>query len=31
LPLSLINILLVIFMVEIFPYFDKIINLPEVF
>ncbi|MBJ23160.1 MAG: NADH-quinone oxidoreductase subunit H [Euryarchaeota archaeon] len=31
LPLSLINILLVIFMVEIFPYFDAIINLPEVF
>jgi len=31
LPLSLINILLVIFMVEIFPYFDEIINLPEVF
>jgi len=31
LPLSLINILLVIFMVEIFPYFDEIVNLPEVF
>ena len=31
LPLSLINILIVIFMVEIFPYFDEIVNLPEVF
>jgi len=31
LPLSLINILIVIFMVEIYPYFDDIVNLPEVF
>ncbi len=31
LPLSLINILLVIFMVEIYPYFAEIISLPEVF
>ena len=31
LPLSLINILLVIFMVEIYPYFAEIITLPEVF
>lgn len=31
LPLSLINILIVIFMVEIYPYFDEIVNLPEVF
>ena len=31
LPLSLINILIVIFMVEIYPYFDSIVNLPEVF
>jgi len=31
LPLSLINILIVIFMVEIYPYFTEIITLPEVF
>ena len=31
LPLSLINILIVIFMVEIYPYFTAIVNLPEVF
>lgn len=31
LPLSLINILIVIFMVEIYPYFVDIISLPEVF
>ncbi|MEC7712825.1 MAG: complex I subunit 1 family protein [Candidatus Thermoplasmatota archaeon] len=31
LPLSLINILIVIFMVEIYPYFTDIITLPEVF
>ena len=31
LPLSLINILIVIFMVEIYPYFDDIVNLPEAF
>ena len=31
LPLSLINILIVIFMVEIYPYFIEIVNLPEVF
>ena len=31
LPLSLINILIVIFMVEIYPYFSDIVNLPEVF
>ena len=31
LPLSLINILIVIFMVEIYPYFSEIISLPEVF
>ena len=31
LPLSLINILIVIFMVEIYPYFTEIVNLPEVF
>ena len=31
LPLSLINILIVIFMVETYPYFDEIVNLPEVF
>ena len=31
LPLSLINILIVIFMVEIYPYFDSIVNLPEAF
>ena len=31
LPLSLINILIVIFMVEIYPYFDDIVSLPEVF
>ena len=31
LPLSLINILIVIFMVEIYPYFDEIVSLPEVF
>ena len=31
LPLSLINILIVIFMVELYPYFTEIITLPEVF
>ena len=31
LPLSLINILIVIFMVEIYPYFTEIVNLPVVF
>ena len=31
LPLSLINILIVIFMVEIYPYFADIITLPEIF
>ncbi len=31
LPLSLINILIVIFMVEIYPYFSDIVSLPEVF
>ena len=31
LPLSLINILIVIFMVEIYPYFTDIVTLPEVF
>ena len=31
LPLSLINILIVIFMVEIYPYFNDIVSLPEVF
>tara|TARA_B100000579_G_scaffold148689_1_gene120687 strand:- start:533 stop:1765 length:1233 start_codon:yes stop_codon:yes gene_type:complete len=31
LPLSLINILIVIFMVEIYPYFSEVITLPEVF
>ncbi len=31
LPLSLINILIVIFMVEIYPYFADVITLPEVF
>ena len=31
LPLSLINILIVIFMVEIYPYFIEIVSLPEVF
>ena len=31
LPLSLINILNVIFMVEIYPYFTEIVNLPVVF
>ncbi len=31
LPLSLINILIVIFMVEIYPYFADIVSLPEVF
>tara|TARA_X000001036_G_scaffold14886_1_gene12561 strand:+ start:2495 stop:3727 length:1233 start_codon:yes stop_codon:yes gene_type:complete len=31
LPLSLINILIVIFMVEIYPYFADIVSLPEIF
>ncbi len=31
LPLSLINLLIVIFMVEIYPYFSEIVSLPEVF
>lgn len=31
LPLSLINILIVIFMVEIYPYFSDVVSLPEVF
>ncbi len=31
LPLSLINLLIVIFMVEIYPYFADVISLPEVF
>ena len=31
LPLSLINILIVIFIVEIYPYFADIVSLPEIF
>ena len=31
LPLSLINILIVILMVEVYPYFSEVVKLPEVF